>query len=59
MATQDIEAVGDSKSVHAKGDVDKAATEVMEGVMVTLTNEEVSPPWYSQVTAPANVLCAE
>ncbi|CAG8289486.1 unnamed protein product [Penicillium nalgiovense] len=41
MHNQDIESVADSKSAHAKTDLDRAAPGMVEeGVMVTLTNEE-------------------
>lgn len=45
MDNQDIESVAGSKSAHAKTDLDRAAPGMVEeGVMVTLTNEEVCPP---------------
>jgi hypothetical protein len=44
MENQDIESLADSKSTHAKTDLDKSAPGMVEeGVMVTLTNEEVCP----------------
>lgn len=44
MVNQDIESIGDSKSVHPKVDSDNSTAEVVEGVLVTVTNEEVCLP---------------
>jgi hypothetical protein len=45
MDNQNIESVAHSKSPHAKTDLDKSAPGMVEeGVMVTLTNEDVCPP---------------
>lgn len=42
MDTHDIESVADSKSVNLKADLDRSGPGMVEeGVMVTLTNEEV------------------
>ena len=44
MANQDIESIGDSKSVQPKVDLDNSTAEVVETVIVTVTNEEVNLP---------------
>lgn len=44
MHTHDIESVADSKPINPKADSDRSGPEMVEeGVMVTLTNEEVFP----------------
>lgn len=44
MHNRDIESVADSKSINTKADSDRSGpVMVEEGVMVTLTNEEVFP----------------
>lgn len=56
MTAEDIEHIGSSKLASSKADSDKPISEVVEGIVVTVTNEDVCSPWPPPVNS-TDTLC--